>query len=253
MSENNVYIPSHALDSFAHALYAERLPEIGTRNPVFMVGIDINKSKPQYSNATLKAIHFIRGEEKNKAFEVKTKPKTIQAALQQLKEYARKPFGGNRELVTFEIKGPKIVNGKMSQERITPGTFVVGRTEKGPFISVVHWNDRYPHIAFYPGLYEEDSVINPSDDPERAYNYVCASALGWVETTSKLLTSEYARLQNKAFDQIRAQQGTDGGGQGGGAPSSGGSYGGNNNNNNNNYASQQTVTRTESSGDNFNF
>ena len=250
MSENNVYIPSHALDSFAHALYAERLPEIGTRNPVFMVGIDINKSKPQYSNATLKAIHFIRGEEKNKAFEVKTKPKTIQAALQQLKEYARKPFGGNRELVTFEIKGPKIVNGKMSQEKITTGKIVVGRTEKGPFISVVHWNDRYPHIAFYPGLYEEDSVINPSDDPERAYNYVCASALGWVETTSKLLTSEYARLQNKAFDQIRAQQG---GGQGGGAPSSGGSYGGNNNNNNNNYASQQTVTRTESSGDNFNF
>ena len=250
MSENNVYIPSHALDSFAHALYAERLPEIGTRNPVFMVGIDINKSKPQYSNATLKAIHFIRGEEKNKAFEVKTKPKTIQAALQQLKEYARKPFGGNRELVTFEIKGPKIVNGKMSQEKITTGKIVVGRTEKGPFISVVHWNDRYPHIAFYPGLYEEDSVINPSDDPERAYNYVCASALGWVETTSKLLTSEYARLQNKAFDQIRAQQG---GGQGGGAPSSGGSYGGNNNDNNNNYASQQTVTRTESSGDNFNF
>lgn len=253
MSENNVYIPSHALDSFAHALYAERLPEIGTRNPVFMVGIDINKSKPQYSNATLKAIHFIRGEEKNKAFEVKTKPKTIQAALQQLKEYARKPFGGNRELVTFEIKGPKIVNGKMSQEKITTGKIVVGRTEKGPFISVVHWNDRYPHIAFYPGLYEEDSVINPSDDPERAYNYVCASALGWVETTSKLLTSEYARLQNKAFDQIRAQQGSGGGGQGGGAPSSGGSYGGNNNNNNNNYASQQTVTRTESSGDNFNF
>ena len=253
MSENNVYIPSHALDSFAHALYAERLPEIGTRNPVFMVGIDINKSKPQYSNATLKAIHFIRGEEKNKAFEVKTKPKTIQAALQQLKEYARKPFGGNRELVTFEIKGPKIVNGKMSQEKITTGKIVVGRTEKGPFISVVHWNDRYPHIAFYPGLYEEDSVINPSDDPERAYNYVCASALGWVETTSKLLTSEYARLQNKAFDQIRAQQGSGGGGQGGSAPSSGGSYGGNNNNNNNNYASQQTVTRTESSGDNFNF
>lgn len=252
MSENNVYIPSHALDSFAHALYAERLPEIGTRNPVFMVGIDINKSKPQYSNASLKAIHFIRGEEKNKTFEVKTKPKTIQAALQQLKEYARKPFGGNRELVTFEIKGPKIVNGKMSQEKITTGKIVVGRTEKGPFISVVHWNDRYPHIAFYPGLHEEDSVINPSDDPERAYNYVCASALGWVETTSKLLTSEYARLQNKAFDQIRAQQGG-GGGQGGDAPSSGGSYGGNNNNNNNNYASQQTVTRTESSGDNFNF
>lgn len=247
MSENNVYIPSHALDSFAHALYAERLPEIGTRNPVFMVGIDINKSKPQYSSATLKALHFIRGEEKNKAFEVKTKPKTIQAALQQLKEYARKPFGGNRELVTFEIKGPKIVNGKMSQEKITTGKIVVGRTEKGPFISVVHWNDRYPHIAFYPGLCEEDSVVNPSDDPERAYNYVCASALGWVETTSSLLTSEYARLQNKAFDQIRSQQG---GGQGG-APA-GNSYGGNSNGNSYN-VNNQTVTRTESSGDNFNF
>lgn len=246
MSENNVYIPSHALDSFAHAIYAERLPEIGTRNPVLMVGIEINKSKPQYSTASLKAIHFIRGEEKNKAFEVKTKPKTIQAALQQLKEYARKPFGGNRELVTFEIKGPKIVNGKMSQEKITTGKIVVGRTEKGPFISVVHWNDRYPHIAFYAGLNEEDSVTNPSDDPERAYNYVCASALGWAETTSELLTIEFARLQNKAFDQLRSQQG-----QGGGS-SSGGSYGGNNNN----YGGgshQQTVTRTESSGDNFNF
>ncbi len=244
MSENNVYIPSHALDSFAHALYAERVPEIGTRNPVFMVGIDINKNKPQYSQASLKAIHFIRGEEKNKAFEVKTKPKTIQAALAQLKEYARKPFGGNRELVTFEIKGPKIVNGKMSQEKITSGKIVVGRTEKGPFISVVHWNDRYPHIAFYPGLNEEDSVVNPSDDPERAYNYVCASAIGWVDTVSPLLNSEFARLQNKAYDQLRSQQ------QSGGGSSSGGSYGGNNNN----YGGQQqTVTRTESSGDNFNF
>ncbi len=253
MSENNVYIPSHALDSFAHALYAERLPEIGTRNPVLMVGIEINKVKPQYSTASLKAIHFIRGEEKNKAFEVKTKPKTIQAALQQLKEYARKPFGGNRELVTFEIKGPKIVNGKMSQEKITTGKIVVGRTEKGPFISVVHWNDRYPHIAFYAGLNEEDSVTNPSDDPERAYNYVCASALGWAETTSNLLTVEFARLQNKAFDQLRAQQPQGGGSYSGGA-ASGGSYGGNNNNNNNNnYAQQQTVTRTESSGDGFNF
>lgn len=253
MSENNVYIPSHALDSFAHALYAERLPEIGTRNPVLMVGIEINKAKPQYSTASLKAIHFIRGEEKNKAFEVKTKPKTIQAALQQLKEYARKPFGGNRELVTFEIKGPKIVNGKMSQEKITTGKIVVGRTEKGPFISVVHWNDRYPHIAFYAGLNEEDSVTNPSDDPERAYNYVCASALGWAETTSNLLTVEFARLQNKAFDQLRAQQ-PQGGGSYSGDAASGGSYGGNNNNNNNNnYAQQQTVTRTESSGDGFNF
>ena len=253
MSENNVYIPSHALDSFAHALYAERLPEIGTRNPVLMVGIEINKVKPQYSTASLKAIHFIRGEEKNKTFEVKTKPKTIQAALQQLKEYARKPFGGNRELVTFEIKGPKIVNGKMSQEKITTGKIVVGRTEKGPFISVVHWNDRYPHIAFYAGLNEEDSVTNPSDDPERAYNYVCASALGWAETTSNLLTSEFARLQNKAFDQLRAQQPQGGGSYSDGA-ASGGSYGGNNNNNNNNnYAQQQTVTRTESSGDGFNF
>lgn len=253
MSENNVYIPSHALDSFAHALYAERLPEIGTRNPVLMVGIEINKAKPQYSTASLKAIHFIRGEEKNKAFEVKTKPKTIQAALQQLKEYARKPFGGNRELVTFEIKGPKIVNGKMSQEKITTGKIVVGRTEKGPFISVVHWNDRYPHIAFYAGLNEEDSVTNPSDDPERAYNYVCASALGWAETTSNLLTVEFARLQNKAFDQLRAQQPQGGGSYSDGA-ASGGSYGGNNNNNNNNnYAQQQTVTRTESSGDGFNF
>ena len=252
MSENNVYSPSHALDSFAHALYAERLPEIGTRNPVLMVGIEINKAKPQYSTASLKAIHFIRGEEKNKTFEVKTKPKTIQAALQQLKEYARKPFGGNRELVTFEIKGPKIVNGKMSQEKITTGKIVVGRTEKGPFISVVHWNDRYPHIAFYAGLNEEDSVTNPSDDPERAYNYVCASALGWAETTSSLLTGEFARLQNKAFDQLRAQQPQGGGSYGGAGAASGGSYGGNNNNNNN-YVQQQTVTRTESSGDGFNF
>ena len=86
-------------------------------------------------------------------------------------------------------------------------------------------------------------MVNPSDDPERAYNYVCASAIGWVDTVSPLLNSEFARLQNKAYDQLRSQQS-------GGGSSSGGSYGGNNNN----YGSQQqTVTRTESSGDNFNF
>ena len=80
---------------------------------------------------------------------------------------------------------------------------------------------------------------------------MCASALGWAETTSSLLTGEFARLQNKAFDQLRAQQPQGGGSYGGGGAASGGSYGGDNNNNN--YANQQTVTRTESSGDGFNF
>ena len=55
----------------------------------------------------------------------------------------------------------------------------------------------------------------------------------------------HARVQAGGFDR-------GGGSYGGGGAASGGSYDGNNNNNNN-YAQQQTVTRTESSGDGFNF
>lgn len=257
MSAQNVYIPSSALDSFSHALYAERLPEIGTREPYFMVGLEINKTKPQYSTASLKAVHFIRGEERTKAFEVKTKPQYIQAALQQLAEYAKKPFDRKRELTTWEVKSNKIVNGQMSQEKITAGKIVVGRTEKGPFISVVHWNDKYPHIAFFPGLHDPNAINNPSDDEERSYNYVCATTLGWVATVSGLLTSEYSRGQNAILDNLRRSQpaqtqgggGNYGGGNGGksyGGAQSGGSY-----QNNNNSQPEQTVT--QSNGGEFNF
>lgn len=259
MSEKNVYIPSSALDSFAHALYAERLPEIGTREPYLMAGIEINKNKPQYSTASLKVVHFIRGEERNKAFEVKTKPQYIKAALAQLMEYARKPFGGNRELTTWEIKANKIVNGQMSQEKITAGKIVVGRTEKGPFISVVHWNDKYPHIAFFPGLHDPNALGNPAgDDPERSYNFVCACALGWAQTISDLLATEFSRNQNAALDNLRRSQP-----QGGGGGQGGGNYGGGGNNYGNkpNYGGNesygggagQSANVSESSGDNFNF
>ena len=262
MSENNQYIPSTALDSFAHALYAERLPEIGTREPYLMVGIDINKNKPQYSQATMKVTHFIRGEERNKAFEVKTKLQYIVGALQQLITYARKPYDGKREGVTWEVKAPKIVNGKMSQEKITAGKIVVGRTEKGPFISVVHWNDKYPRIGFHPGLHDPQAVTNPaSDDPERVYEFVCANALGWATTVCGLLTTEYPRAQNAAYDVIRRNQGGNGGGSQGGGSYGGGNYGGGNNNygnkgNNNSYggaAAETEVVRSEASGDDFNF
>lgn len=182
MSEKSVYIPSSALDSFAHALYAERIPEVGTREPHLMVGLELNKNKPQYSTASLKATHYIRGEERTKSFEVKTKPQYIQAALQQLITYANKPYDGKREISTWEIKSNKIVNGQMTQEKITAGKIVVGRTEKGPFISVVHWNDRYPHIAFYPGLNDPNAVACPSDEPERLYGFVCSNAIGWATT-----------------------------------------------------------------------
>lgn len=265
MSDNqNVYIPSSALDSFANALYADRIPDIGTREPYLMVGIDINKNKPQYSAVTVKATHFIRGEEKNKAFEIKTKMQYVKAALKQMQEYATKPFDGKRENRSWNIRGPKIVNGKMSQEKILTGKLVVGRTERGVFISVVHWNDKYPTISFYPGLTDHQSVEIPNDgDQQRMYDFVCSSALGWTETILGLLTTEWSMCLNRAYDALRKQQ-AQGGGNGGGNSYGGNGDGYNNNNgggyNNNkgNYGSQgsgynpnQTVDT--SSDDNFNF
>lgn len=257
MSDKPVYVPSSALDSFSHALYAERLPEIGTREPYLMVGLEINKNKPQYSTASIKAVHFIRGEERNKAFEVKTKPQYIQAALQQLIAYARKPYGGNRELTTWEIKSNKIVGGQMTQEKITAGKIVVGRTEKGPFISVVHWSDKYPSIPFFPGLHDPNALGVPTDDPERTYNFVCSNAIGWATTISDLLSSEYSRGQNAVLDNMRRNQPAPAQG-GGGSYGGGGNYGGGKSYGGNsggaNYGESQSVTRTTSDdGSGFNF
>lgn len=259
---DNVYIPSSTLDSFANALYAERLPDIGTREPYLMVGININKNNPQYSAATVKATHFIRGEEKNKAFEIKTKLAYVKSALMQMIEYSRKPFDGKRELTVWEIKAPKIVNGKMTQEKITSGKLVVGRTEKGVFISVVHWNDKYPQIAFYPGMHDVQAVGNPNaDDAERSYNFICANARGWAESIKDQLTTEWSECLNTIYKQQRAAQG----GNGNGGGNSGG-YGGNKSYGNNNsgggnsyggnsggYNQNQSVETSTSNGDDFNF
>lgn len=225
--QQNVYIPSSALDSFSNALYAERLPDIGTREPYLMVGIDINKNKPQYSAVTVKATHFIRGEEKNKAFEIKTKLQYVKAALAQMITFADKPFDGKRELRSWNIKGPKIQNGKMTQEKIITGKLVVGRNEKGVFISVVHWNDKYPQIAFYPGLHDHHAVehSNP-DDQERSYDFVCSTARGWAETIMGLLTTEWSNSLDRIYEAMRKAQAANGGGGG-----NGGGYNSNNNNN----------------------
>lgn len=257
MSDNKqAYIPSHALDSFAHVLYAERLAEIGTREPYLKIDLDLNKNKPQYSGVAVKVTHFIRGEERIKTFEVKTKLQYVKAALEQMREYAKKPFGGNRELTTWEIKANKIVNGQMTQEKVTAGKLVVGRTEKGPFISVVHWNDKYPHIAFFPGLHDPQAVNNPAgDDAERSYNFVCANTLGWATTMLDLLTTEYSRGINNILDNLRNQGG---GGQGNNNNRGGGNYGGNNNrsyssNSNEKTYDQNVNVSTSDNGDGFNF
>ena len=261
MSDNNVYIPSSALDSFSNALYAERLQDIGTREPYFMIGINLNKNNPQYSAVTAKCTHFIRGEEKNKAFEVKTKMQYVKAALMQMIEYSHKPFDNKRELMVWEVKAPKIQNGKMTQEKVTSGKLVVGRTEKGVFISVVHWNDKFPQIAFYPGLYDQNAVVNPSaEDAERSYNFVCATARGWATTISDLLATEWSEGQNAILKALRANQNQNGGGYNGG--SNGGSnynnsgnknYGGNSGGYAGGFNPNQTVETSTSNGDEFNF
>lgn len=254
MSEQNVYVPSSALDSFGNVLYAERLADIGTREPFLMVGIDVNKNKPQYSTGVVKVHHFIRGEDRNKTFEVKPKMQYVFAALELMKRYSEKPFGGKNDIVSWGIKGPKIVNGKMTSEKIIVGKLVVGRTEKGPFISVVHWNERYPHIAFYPGLFDYQSVENAAaGDPEASYNFVCATAAGWVEQIKGLLTSEWSLCTNRIYDVMRKAQAAGGGGQGGGGNSYGGNSGGNNNNNSYNSSSNGDAVVTEGADAGFKF
>lgn len=253
--ERQVYIPKSALDSFSNALFAERL-ELGSREPMLTVGININQKNVQWSTADVKVIHYIRGEEKNKTFDAPTKPVIVQAALRRLAEYALIPFDSEvKKTTSWDIRGPKIVGGKMSNERITKAKLVVGRNKKGPFISVVHWNSAYPHIAFYPGLHDENNVMpSASDDPEKVYEYVCACASGWATHISQLLGTEWSYYVNKALEAMRRNQNNNGGGYGGN--SNGGGYNGNNNSGNNGYGNgggYSTSKPTESSGDEFNF
>lgn len=266
--ERQAYIPKSALDSFSNALFAERL-ELGSREPFLTINVNINQKNPQWSTVDVKAVHFIRGEEKNKSFDASTKPAYVQAALKKLVEYAKIPYSSDEKpITTWEIRGPKIVGGKMSNERITKGKLVVGRSKKGPFISVVHWNNNYPHIPFYAGLNDENNVIpTVSDDPEKLYDYVCASAIGWAEHISQLLATEWSYYYNKALENARRNQGNGGGSYSGG--NSGGGYGGGNNNNggggyrggnsggyggnNNSGGYQDTTHKSESSGDEFKF
>ena len=212
MAEERVYVPSSALDSFAFALYAEIIPEIGTRNPLLKVKLKLNKKKPQFSSVVFEVTHFIRGEEKYKTFEIETNKVYAQAALEQLKVYAGKAFDIPKEINVWEVKAPKKVNGQMTKERVTAGKLVVGRNEKGPFISVVHWNDKYPHIAFYPGTCDQMAVVNPAaGDVKRQYEYVAGSARGWATTVGGLLITEYSYGTNLIIEQLRRQQAQNGG------------------------------------------
>lgn len=239
----SVYIPNNVLELFSHTLSAPRVPDIGTREPILSVGFKINKDKPQYSQAFIKVAHFIRGEEKNKAFEAKTSITYVLAALQQLIAYSNKPFDGKKEIMSWSIKGPKIVNGKMSKERIVNSKIVVGRTEKGPFISVVHWNTKYPHIAFYPGVHDDMNVANEATDSvERTYEFVCANAKGWAQTIIDTLVPLYNEEMKHALRKMK-QDG--GGNNGGGNRDSDRSYGSSNSYSNDDYSSDNTTSQDE--------
>lgn len=252
------YIPSSALDSFAHALYADVIPEIGTRNPHLLVKLKLNAKNVQYSCVQVVVTHYIRGEEKYKKFELEMKLCHVVAALKHMEHLSTKAHDGQKELVVWEVKAPKKVNGQMTKERITAGKLVVGRNDKGVFISVVHWNDKYPHIAFYPGMNDGMSIGNPAgDDAKRQYDYICANARGWGSTVSALLNSEYSAGIGKILDNLRKQQASGGGGNNNSGGGNSGGYGGgnnnNSNNNNHNNPNENTVDNYSSTGGEFNF
>lgn len=250
--EKQVYIPKSSLDSFGNALFAERL-ELGSREPTLMVSVNINQKNPQWSTVDVQVRHHLRGEEKNKTFDAPTKPQVVQAALAKLKEYAKIPYSSDEKFTTaWDILAPKIVNGKMTSERITKAKLVVGRTKKGPFMSVVHWNNSYPQIPFYAGLHDENNYRSTvSDDPEKLYDFVCANAVGWAEHISGLITSEWQFQTNKVLDNMRRNQNNNGGG----------SYGGGNNYNNNRQggnsygggSNYETSSPSSSNGEEFSF
>lgn len=249
MSEQRqAYIPKSSLDSFSNALYAERL-ELGSREPILNVGVNVNQKNTQWSTVEVKVLHFIRGEEKIKSFDAPTTPKVVRAALAKLKQYATIPYSSDeKRTMSWDVMGPKIVNGKMSNERTVKAKLVVGRTKKGPFISVVHWNTSYPHIAFYPGLNDGNNVRPTStDDAEQVYEYVCSSAIGWAEHIGDLLSAEWVSQINRVLEAQRTAQGSNGGG----------SYGGNNNNSGGGYGNNGSYTTTggteSSGGGGFNF
>lgn len=247
--ERQIYVPKSALDSFSNALFAERL-ELGSREPMLTVGINVNQKNVSWSTVDVKVMHYIRGEERNKSFDAPTKPMIVHAALQRLAEYAVIPFDSEvKKTTSWDIRGPKIVGGKMSNERITKAKLVVGRNKKGVFISVVHWNSAYPHIAFYPGLNDENNVMpSGSDDPEKVYEYVCATAKGWAAHIGGLLGTEWSYYINKALEVMRRNQSNSGGGYNGG-----GNYGSNNNNGSSGGNNYSAAPPKETNGDEFNF
>lgn len=235
MSEQQGFKPKSILDSYSNALHAER-SEVMSRNPMLVVNINISEKNINYSAVTMKVIHFIRGEERTKSFDAKTQPAIIYAALERLKEYARIPYSSDEKPITsWDIQGPKFVDGKPTQERITGAKLVVGRNKKSPFISVVHWNSKYPQIPFYPGLNDERNVKPTSPDNEEAtYNFVCATAQGWATHIANGLAKEW----QEGLDRVIK-------GGGGSAPARS-NYG---SSNNNGYGANES----SASADDFNF
>lgn len=244
------YIPKTALDSFTNSLYAERL-DVGTREPVLSVSMKINQKNINWSNAIIKVQHFIRGEERTKSFDAETTPKYLYAALHALIKYSNIPYSSDEKpTCAWEIKGKKIVNGKMSNELITKAKLVVGRTKKGPFISVVHWNTNFPHIAFYAGLNDSQAVVPVTDDPEKLYDFVCNSAAGWAQQIMSLFGAVWKDETDKVLQQLRANGGNQnnngyGGNQGGYGNNNGGGYG--------QSGGTTTAGPINGSGDDFNF
>ena len=218
------YIPQNALAFFSHALNAEPIQGLTSGKPTLLVELKVNKNKPEYSTVNFKVIHRIQGEQ-NKSFDATMPLKDAMAALKAMDTFANRTSYEDGLLYVDEIKAPKMINGKPSQERVTQARLVVGLKERGPFISIVHWNDKYPKIVFYPGdVNEMNAVCASKGDAKKEFLYHCNKARGWAETISSLITTEYSYHVNKVLDEKRANGGSDNGGSNGYSSGGGNSY-----------------------------
>lgn len=197
---DQVYTPRSQLDTFALSLLAAKLPDVGKNNPRMRFKLHLHKINIGYSQVGVIVTTGENTGDKPRPIELKMPKWVLVAALEQLKEYAKQPFSTTKEAIGWEIQGPKMVNGKITAERIKAGTLVVGRNDKGPFMSLVHWNDKVPKIAFYPGLNQERDVINPAkDDPERSYKLVAMATLGFASEVLSVINHEWNEGQSRTI------------------------------------------------------
>jgi hypothetical protein len=200
------------------------------RKPSFMMYVHANTSTP--SNSDVRMVVFTQSPDQDKMkqkIEVKCGLIDGITVLKTIQKVANDPADKVEPIVAQSYR-PKDFKNRAAGV-IEDIKVVVGKTEQGVYISLVHWNSEVPRKRFYFGFDEMfDFVVNP-DKGQTFAMFSGLRALAHTETLEDYMREEMKRV----WKPWTPSNGTGNGGSGFNNNYQGGGNGGGNYNNNNNY------------------